>query len=617
MEEGSLRCDVNVSVNLVDKGLGTKVEIKNLNSSRFVKKAIAFEIERQKEILGRSGTIRQETRLWNENRDVTEVMRVKESESDYRYFPEPDLPPFTPDEAFLENIERRLVEKPGERRERLVSSYNLPGVQADIVCEEKETADYYEETISLGADPQAACVWLTSDVRKYLNKTGMSEYESPLSPARFAELLGLIALKKIHGKIAKQVLDVVFGENKSPAAIIQERGWEQITTREEVLPIIKKVIAECGDTVKQIKEGDAKPVAFLIGRIMAATGGRAEPQLVQRVLNEELALSSIHVLLMGGAITARRTETGIVVPGDMETIGRLFRGIRQDSHSIRIEELNISSILSEEICPGDWARLIAKVASLLDRQTSRGIVITHGTDTLAYTASLLFWLFPSPPFPVVFVSSSVSPSGEKEQESVKRDIEGAIAIACTAEPGMYVACGGKYLSPLNLRFERIADSGFRNWNMVEPVYRAMPLKSNSFDLFDAENLAGKLEEVVDKICIIKVYPGMRGDFISNVVSMRFKHVILELYGSGTANTGESPYSIRKAVAGGRGSLVYFYCTSQQESPVDFSEYSTSHELWQEGALPMGNLTTESAYTKLIACMLLADSDGEVARLMGM
>jgi aspartyl-tRNA(Asn)/glutamyl-tRNA(Gln) amidotransferase subunit B len=615
MEEGSLRCDVNISINLIGKGLGTKVEIKNLNSSRFVKKALIHEIERQKEILERSGTIRQETRLWNENRDVTEVMRVKESESDYRYFPEPDLPPFSPDQEFLASVEERLVESPAARRERLIASYGLPEAQADIVCEEKETVDYYEETIALGADPQAACVWLTSDVRKYLNRTGKSEYSSPLSVARFAELLSLIDTKKIHSKIAKQVLDVIFSDDKSPSAIIKERGWEQMTTREEILPIVKGVIAENPDAVNQVKDGDAKPIAFLIGRIMAKTGGRAEPQLVQKVVNEELALSSIHVLLMGGAITAQRTGTGILVPGDIDTIRRLFRGIKQDESSLRIEELNVSSVFSEEISPSDWARLLSKVSSLLDKQTSRGIVITHGTDTLAYTASLLYWFFPSPPFPIVFVSSIVSPSTEKEEEAVKREIEHAINIACTAEPGIYVASGGKILSPLNLRFERIAESGFRNWNMTEPVYRGMPLKSISFDLSNEAALVRKMEDAADKICIIKLYPGMRSDFISNVISRRFMHVILELYGSGTANADESAYSVKNAIIEGRDRLVAFYCTSQQESPVDFSEYSTSHELWQGGAIPMGSLTTESAYTRLIACLMFADSDEETARLM--
>ncbi len=290
MEEGSLRCDVNVSLNLAGKGLGTKVEIKNLNSSRFVRKALVHEIERQTELLGRSVPIRQETRLWNENRDVTEVMRVKESESDYRYFPEPDLPPFMPDEKFLADIKARLVELPALRRERIVSSYAIPEAQADIICEEKGTADYYEQTVSLGADPKAAALWLTSDVRKHLNKRGESENASPLNAQRFAELLGLIASGKIHGKIAKQTLEAVFGENRSPLEIIRERGWEQLVSREEILPYIRKVIAENEQAASQVRGGDTKPLAYLIGKVMGATAGRAEPQMLRQLLCEELSV---------------------------------------------------------------------------------------------------------------------------------------------------------------------------------------------------------------------------------------------------------------------------------------------------------------------------------------
>ena len=229
MEEGSLRCDANVSVNLEGKGLGSKVEVKNLNSFKFVRKAVTFEIERQTEILERGGSVTSETRLWNENRDVTESMRTKESSSDYRYFPEPDLPPFAPDAAFLKSVERSLVELPEARKRRFLEAFQLTEEQADFLCEEKATADYFEKTIELGADPRSAALWLAADVKKLLNRTGGTLADSPLTPARLAELLTLLSQKKIHGRIAKSVLEAVFAENKDPLDIIREKGWEQIT----------------------------------------------------------------------------------------------------------------------------------------------------------------------------------------------------------------------------------------------------------------------------------------------------------------------------------------------------------------------------------------------------
>jgi aspartyl-tRNA(Asn)/glutamyl-tRNA(Gln) amidotransferase subunit B len=203
------------------------VEVKNLNSFKFVRKAIAFEIGRQQEILERGGSVTSETRLWNENRDVTESMRTKESSSDYRYFPEPDLPPFVPDAAFLARIEAAQVELPEDRKRRFMQAFGLSEEQADFLCEEKATADYYERTLSLGAEPRSAALWLASDVKKHVNRSGVALAAGPLTPERLAQLLTLLAEKRIHGKIAKAVLDAVFAEQKDPLAIIREKGWEQ------------------------------------------------------------------------------------------------------------------------------------------------------------------------------------------------------------------------------------------------------------------------------------------------------------------------------------------------------------------------------------------------------
>ncbi len=291
MEEGSLRCDANVSVNRPGKGLGSKVEIKNMNSSRFVKKALAFEIARQSGLLDRSAPVAQETRLWNENRDLTEAMRSKEEADDYRYFPEPDLPPFKPDAAFLLDVEKGLVELPSARRERLVAEYGLGPDQVDFIIDEKSRADFFERTVALGADPLAAASWLGSDVKRLLNREGVELAESPLTPERLAGLLVLLASGRIHGKIAKQVLEVLFAEGKDPETIIRERAWEQLIDAGAIAKLVDEAIDANEKAAAQIRAGDEKPVGFLVGEIMKATSGRAEPQLVRSVLKERLAKS--------------------------------------------------------------------------------------------------------------------------------------------------------------------------------------------------------------------------------------------------------------------------------------------------------------------------------------
>ncbi|NBB90431.1 MAG: Asp-tRNA(Asn)/Glu-tRNA(Gln) amidotransferase subunit GatB, partial [Spirochaetes bacterium] len=306
MEEGSMRCDANVSINLRGKGLGEKVEIKNMNSPRFVRKALSHEISRQEEILERNGSIVQETRLWNENRDVTETMRVKESANDYRYFPEPDLPPFHATTEFLERVEAGLVELPVARRERLVQAHGLSSSQADFICEERPVADYFEEAVGLGADPLSAASWLQTDVQKELNREGVELAMCPLTPERFASLLMLLAEHRIHGKIAKQTLKAVFREDKDPDTIIAENGWEQITDSTELAGYVDRVIEENPHAVEQVRGGDTKPMGFLVGQIMKATNGRAEPQLVNALLRDRLALNIVYVLSFGGAISGRR-----------------------------------------------------------------------------------------------------------------------------------------------------------------------------------------------------------------------------------------------------------------------------------------------------------------------
>jgi aspartyl-tRNA(Asn)/glutamyl-tRNA(Gln) amidotransferase subunit B len=613
MEEGSLRCDANVSVNLEGQGLGSKVEVKNLNSFKFVRKAISYEIERQTEILERGGSVTMETRLWNENRDVTESMRTKESSSDYRYFPEPDLPPFAPDEAFLRRVEDSLVELPEARKRRFIESFGLLEDQADFLCDEKSTADYFEETVGRGADPKSAALWLASDVKKHLNRADVTLSDSPFTPARFAELLSLLAEKRIHGKIAKSVVEMVFAEDKDPLAIIREKGWEQITDPAVLSAYLEKVVQANAAAVAAIRAGDHRPTTFLIGEIMRETSGRADPALVQSLVKQKLAVSVIQILSLGGAIAATETEQGDVVAGDPSEILRLVEADGGIGRKIAFEEGEVGRILSEEITPEDWARLAAGIDERLRGGRASGIVVTHGTDTLAYTASLVYWLFSRPQVPIV-LAASLQPAGKPGSDAIPT-LRMAIQVAAEREPGVYVVFGGKVLSPVNLKFERMAADGFKNWNMSKPCHTGSPLFDEPPLSGDRENLKARFEAAINSTLILRVYPGMRGDHLIELMDRGVKNFVLELYDTGTANLRDSPYSLRKALLAARERGVHFFCTSQQEGIVDFSRYVTSHELWREGAIPMGSLTTESAWTRLVVCSAFSETEDELLARM--
>ena len=524
------------------------------------------------------------------------------------YFPEPDLPPFHPDEKFLQSLEAALVELPRARITRLMGQYGITESQADFICEEKSTADYYEQAVALGADPQSAALWLAADVQKILKRRAGNLSDSPLSPKRLAELLELLAARRIHGKIAKQVLEVIFEEDRNPVEIIRERGWEQITDAEELHPIVDQILKENPKAVEQIRGGDSRPMIFLVGQIMKKTSGRAEPGLVRQMLNARFDLSFIQVLSMGGAIGGTRTGTGEIAAGDLkQVVDKLGRNKRLPKN-LRFEEIEISRILSEEITPEDWAALITTLDTHLKQENTSGVVIAHGTDTLAYTASLLFWLFPQVSLPIV-LTATLDPAGAEDALSA------AILAATKQPPGIYLSLEGKILSPLNLKFERVTGEAFRNWNLDRPMFSSGSLSVAPLSISDKTALRRSLEQAISQVCILRVYPGMKGDYLVALMNSGVRYFILELYDTGTANLRESPFSLRKAFIDGKTRGARFFCTSQQEGIVDFSGYITSHELWREGAIPMGFLTTESAYTRLLAACLSSETEEEVVRLM--
>lgn len=290
MEEGSLRCDANISVRPVgQKELGTKTEIKNINSFRGVERAIEYEAMRQAQLLEDGGTVVQETRTWDEKEGVTKSMRKKEEANDYRYFPEPDLVPFTVSDEYIEEIRKTLPELPDARKARYMASYGLDAYNADYLTNDKDRADYFEAMVAAGADPKEAANWLMGDFAKLLSRDGLEMKAAPVKAADMAQLLALITKGTISGKIAKQVFSEMWTSGKTPETIVKEKGLVQISDTGALEELADRIIAANPQSVADFKAGKKKAVGFLMGQIMKETKGKANPQIVNGILTKKLS----------------------------------------------------------------------------------------------------------------------------------------------------------------------------------------------------------------------------------------------------------------------------------------------------------------------------------------
>jgi aspartyl-tRNA(Asn)/glutamyl-tRNA(Gln) amidotransferase subunit B len=289
MEQGSLRCDANVSVRPAgQEGLGVKTEIKNLNSFKFVEKALEYEIERQKSILKEGGNIIQETRLWNTERGITESMRTKEEAHDYRYFPEPDLVPIMVEQEWIDEIARSLPELPDAKRERFVSEYRLPEYDADLMTSEKYLADWFEEVVRFGGQPKAVSNWIMVELMRFLKEENKAIEECPLKPKQLADMLKLIEKGTISGKIAKTVFQEMYKGGKDADVIIKEKGLVQISDAGEIEKIVDDVIAKNPKESARYKAGEERLLGFFVGHVMKLTKGKANPQMVNELLKKKL-----------------------------------------------------------------------------------------------------------------------------------------------------------------------------------------------------------------------------------------------------------------------------------------------------------------------------------------
>lgn len=289
MEEGSMRCDANISVRPVgsDK-LGTKTEIKNINSFSGVQKGIEYEAVRQAQILDEGGTIQQATRGWEEAKGITVLQRVKEGDADYRYFPEPDLIPIEVSKDYIEQVRAELPEMPDARRQRFQDELGLPEYDANLLTLEKQTADYFEDVVKEGIDAKTASNWMLGEFAKKLNEEGVTADQAPVRPVALAGLLKLIAKGTISGKIAKKVLPEMWSSGKSADEVVKEQGLVQITDTGAIEEIVKSVIAANPQSVADYKAGKKKAIGFLVGQVMKQTKGRANPGVVNQLLTKNL-----------------------------------------------------------------------------------------------------------------------------------------------------------------------------------------------------------------------------------------------------------------------------------------------------------------------------------------
>ena len=288
MQEGSLRADVNVSVRKEgNKELGTRCEIKNVNSIKFMQMAIIYEAQRQVELLEAGKSIDQETRLFDTKKNETRSMRSKEDAHDYRYFPDPDLLPLNLNKELIENIKKNLPELPDQKKERFINDYSLTAYEANVLVSEKEISDYFEEVVKT-SDIKLAKNWIMGDLFASLNEKNISISQSPVTAKKMSQLIDSISSGVISGRTAKEVFEIMKESGEEPNKIIESKGLQQKSDPKELEKIIEKILTENKDKVEQYKSGKDKLFGFFVGQVMKISGGKANPQLANQILKDKL-----------------------------------------------------------------------------------------------------------------------------------------------------------------------------------------------------------------------------------------------------------------------------------------------------------------------------------------
>jgi aspartyl-tRNA(Asn)/glutamyl-tRNA(Gln) amidotransferase subunit B len=290
MEQGSLRCDANISIRPVgQEKFGTRVELKNINSFRFVERAIAYEIKRQIKEIEKGGTILQETRLYDTAKSITVAMRSKEEAHDYRYFPDPDLIPMVPSKDWIEEIRATLPELPDAKRERYINDMGLPEDAAAFLSEDRSTALWFEEAVNKGGEPKSIANWIMGELTRKLNEDSKPIESSPITPDMLVGLLKLVDDGTISGKIAKTVFEEMYTTGQPAERVVKEKGLTQISDEGAIESAVQEVIDASPDEVERFKGGDQKLMSFFVGQVMKATKGKANPKAVNEIIRKKLS----------------------------------------------------------------------------------------------------------------------------------------------------------------------------------------------------------------------------------------------------------------------------------------------------------------------------------------
>ena len=607
--DGSIRCNAYVALSKYPDHPDYYVKLRNLNSFNFARKAVNHELTRQENMITAGEKIPSESRIWNEAKSCTETFQERQIN---RIRFEHLNPPQTINlEIAEQNFTDTEFELPESRRQRLKKQYGVSRLRAEFLCDTKERADFFEKTCSLGANPLNAAHWIASELTRLLNKSNLSIKKSKITEANFAWIIKKLDSSDIHSATAKKLLRATFETGHSPEKLMKTLNISEMSSEKELLPFIKKVIQENPEQCKILKNGEMPPLEFLTGLVMKETSGKAVPQIVKSLLKEELNISVIYVITTGGAISAVRHNDGTISSGDASELKMIAERISPDTP---IQFTAAGQYLSEELEPSNWADLISEIALRINAGTASGIVVTHGTYTLSYTAALLYWLFSDAEVPIVLTASSTLPSESTEAET---NLRLAIETASEKKNGVYVAFGGKILSPLNLHFDR--PGSFFNWNLDEAKFTESGPIANVFNgigELDKDVLSRMLVEASSRMFMCRLYPGFRSDLYKDILKYSPVHsIVLEMYGIGSGNVSDSDFSLKNMLLAGNRRGIRFYCTSQQKISLDFSQYVTAHGVWREGAVPMGYLTTESVIALYFACAVTADNDQEFDELM--
>lgn len=610
-ELGQLRCDVNISVARRGHPHGTRVELKNLNSPRFVRLAAEHEFDRQSAILEAGGRVARETRAWNESRGATESMRLKEEAHDYRYLYEPDICTVEVGDALLADLSRARSELPRRRADRFVSQYGLARNVAADLASDNALAAYFERVAALAGDAPLASTWIANQVRELGRKT-LSDAPGEVVPAeRLAELLVLVREERVSPGNAKRMLGLLAKHEGSAESLLAANRWAMISDRAVIGEWVGHVMGAEADAVASFRAGKSTAFQFLVGRVLARSAGQANPRIVREEIQSALDVKRIAVVDMGGAITAARQLGGALAPAPADRLGEMLVPLASAFEHLWLEPVPLSHELSENITPREWFGLWCALSVILEEESCGGVVVTHGLDTLPYTATLMRWLLPNPSVPVVFTGAVAGPDDDGFDGSA--NLEASVRLADSGRRGFWVLMGGAAMPAVNLQMTGLGPSCFTARNLDDEG-DADRLAYGTWEPPDVT--ADRLEHAAGRTALVKVYPGFEPAWLDAALAGDVRHVVLELFDTGTGNTRWGvrqsllPLVRRVSAAGGT-----VFCTSQLGLPVNLENYESSQDLWKAGVVPLGRLTTESAYTKLVAAQLYSgDRDDIIARM---